>query len=264
MLLIYQLRGVMFKELLFIKIKGIEIPIEIKRFSKSRGIKLMGVGSNIRVTTTPYISRTKIKEILKPYREKIHDLFMLGIQEEQMEQEKKDNLELYAYVEGFQCELVYKEFQGPIISPFLDKKQIIISMKEELNYANVYKELDKFYTNIAKKYLPKYFEYYLPCFNSATKPELRVKKMLRQWGNCKKSTQVITLNSHLIKLPSELIGYIVFHELAHLVEANHGKDFYKIIEHKYPNRKELDRRLKNWSFILNDNYIEEYSGEKSS
>jgi len=253
----------MLNEVIFIKIKGVEIPIEIKRFDNSRGLRLMGTGYNIRVTTTRFISKTKIKEILKPYREKIHSLFMLGIQEERLEQEKKDNLELYAYVEGFQHELVYKKYQGPVISPVLGNRQIIISMKEELNYDNVYKELDKFYTNMAKRYLPLYFENSLSCFSCQTQPELRIKKMLRQWGNCKKSVPVITLNSHLVKLPSELINYIVFHELAHLVEANHGKEFYEIIEKRYPNRKKLDKKLKLWSFVLKDNYIEEYPGEKS-
>jgi predicted metal-dependent hydrolase len=210
------------------------------------------------------ISRTKIKEILKPYREKIHVLFMVGVQKEKGEQEKKDNLELYTYVEGYQHELVYKDFQGQTISPILGKRQIIISMKEELNYDNVYKELDKFYTNMAKKYLPMYFENHLSCFSYETKPELRIKKMLRQWGNCKKSVPVITLNSHLIKLPSSLINYIIFHELAHLIQANHSRRFYDIIEVRYPNRKKFDKELKLWSFVLRDNYIEEYPSEKSS
>lgn len=254
----------MFKDLIFIKIKGIAIPIEIKRFDSSRGLKLMGTGYYIRVTTTRSISKTKIKEILKPYREKIYTLFMTGIQEELEEQRKKDNLEIYTYIEGFPMNVFYEPITGPELTAEYDKgKGIILRIQGAVNYENVYELLDNFYLNNAKKYLPIYVEPWLKSFNSGEKIQIRVKKMLRQWGNCKKDQAIVTLNSHLIKLPSELINYIIFHELAHLVEANHGKNFYKIIDSKFPERKELDKKLKKWSFVLKDNYIEEYPGEES-
>ena len=254
----------MLNEVIFIKIKGREIPIEIKRFNNSRGLKLMGTGYNIRVTTTRLISKTKIKEILKPYREQIHTLFMLGIEEELKEQEMKDNLKLHTYVEGVSVDIVYKPLFGTEEGTEFKNRQIIIGMKEELNYKNVYKELDKLYLVMALTFLPKYFDHLLKSFGYSRKPELRIKKMMRQWGNCKKSTGVITLNSQLVKLPSELINYIIFHELAHLVQPNHGKEFYKIIDFQFPERRELDKKLKLWSFVLKDNYIEEYQGEESN
>ena len=254
----------MFKELILVKIKGMEIPIEVKRYKKSNSIKLMSSGTKIRVTTNLYISRTKIKEILKPYNEKIYMLYAQGLKDELKEEDKKEKLELHTYIEGLAQEIIFESYSGPKVSPVYINNQIIISMKEEMTYDNVFKQLDSFYLSLAKEYLPKYFESHLPSFVGATKAELRIKKMVRQWGNCKKSAPIITLNSQLIKLPSELINYVIFHELAHLVQPNHSKDFYNIIEHRYPYRKELDRRLKKWGFILKDNYIEEYSGEKSS
>lgn len=255
----------MLKEYIFIKKKGIEIPIEIKRFEKSRGLKLLGKGNNIRVTTTSFISKTKIKEILKPYSDKIYLLYLEGLKGDLEDQSKKDNLQLHAYVEGVAVEIVFEVNRGnQIASDYRDdSKQIVIRMNEEPNYEIVYQELDKLYLVLAKLFLPMYFEYLLGSFGYKVKPELRIKKMAKQWGNCKKAAPIITLNSQLVKLPPKLINYIIFHELAHLVEANHSKDFYKIIEHRHPNRKELDQELKLWGFVLNDNYVEEYQGEKS-
>ena len=40
----------------------------------------------------------------------------------------------------------------------------------------------------------------------------------------------ITLNSELIKVPYECIEFVMAHELAHLVEQNHSKDFYKVLD----------------------------------
>ncbi|MBI9032617.1 M48 family metallopeptidase [bacterium] len=258
------MRKFTFEEFIYLKIKGVEIPIEIKRFSFSSGLKLLGKGNDIRVTTSDYITKKRIKEILKPYKEKIYERYMEGLYEEFELQEKKDNLEIKAYLEG---ELTPVEcFDSRIYkysARYMNHKILLPVNPEELNYENIYQQLDIFYDFTAKRFLPEAFEQYLVCFSYKEKPTLRIKKMIRQWGNCKSSTKVITLNSHLIKLPPELRSYVVFHELVHLIHPNHGKEFYSIIEHKFPLRLELDKELKKWSFVLRDNYVEEYPSEKS-
>jgi predicted metal-dependent hydrolase len=44
--------------------------------------------------------------------------------------------------------------------------------------------------------------------------------------------------------PEAAREYVVVHELAHLVEMNHSKRFYKIIESVLPDYKERKRMLK--------------------
>ena len=39
----------------------------------------------------------------------------------------------------------------------------------------------------------------------------------------------VNINNYLMHLPSYLIEYVVFHEVAHLVEMGHNKRFWKII-----------------------------------
>jgi len=180
-------------------------------------------------------------------------------------QKRKDNLDLKTYVEGRLVPVLWSPEAAICNAQIYSDKVIILGLnRENVNYQEVYKKLDLLYINMAKKFLPKAFEQYLYCFSYEEKPILRIRKMSRQWGNCKSKAKVITLNSHLIKLPSELRSYVVFHELVHLIHPNHSKDFYKIIEHQFPHRLELDKELKKWSFVLRDNYVEEYPSEKSS
>ena len=61
-----------------------------------------------------------------------------------------------------------------------------------------------------------------------------VKKLKSKWGSCDTLKKHITLNIELMKYPIIVSEYIVIHELAHLIEANHSKKFYEIIK-KYMN-----------------------------
>lgn len=72
--------------------------------------------------------------------------------------------------------------------------------------------------------------------------ELKFRKMRSRWGSCN-SKRVITLNSELTKVSSELIDYVVVHELAHLVHMNHSKEFHSLVEHYLPDSKILRKEL---------------------
>ncbi len=68
------------------------------------------------------------------------------------------------------------------------------------------------------------------------KPEdvsLKLRRMKRTWGNCSKKG-VIKLNTHLIKAPADIIDSVIAHELCHLQEMNHGREFYKLLEKLNP------------------------------
>jgi len=46
-------------------------------------------------------------------------------------------------------------------------------------------------------------------------------------------------------LSNELREYVVAHELCHLEEMNHSKDFWQLVKKTVPNYKELRKELKN-------------------
>jgi predicted metal-dependent hydrolase len=68
------------------------------------------------------------------------------------------------------------------------------------------------------------------------------KMMKTRWGSCS-SRRNVNINKYLMHLPSYLIEYVVFHEVAHLVEMGHNKRFWKIIEQKYPDYKDMEDEL---------------------
>jgi len=58
----------------------------------------------------------------------------------------------------------------------------------------------------------------------------------KRWGSCS-STNRISFNYHLIKLSSSLIEYVVIHELAHIIQHNHSKEFWKLVYKYLPDYK---------------------------
>ncbi|KWV91744.1 M48 family metallopeptidase [Erythrobacter sp. YT30] len=73
-------------------------------------------------------------------------------------------------------------------------------------------------------------------------PELSIKKMKTKWGSCSSTGYRIWLNLELIKKPPECLSYIVLHEMAHLIEPNHGDRFVALLNRHMPNwRSQRDR-----------------------
>lgn len=71
----------------------------------------------------------------------------------------------------------------------------------------------------------------------------RLIRMNRRWGSCSPSG-IVRLHPDLIKTPKGCIEYIIWHELAHLIEPNHAKAFYTLQERLMPDWRVWEERLR--------------------
>lgn len=71
--------------------------------------------------------------------------------------------------------------------------------------------------------------------------EVKVRKM-KNWGNCRKDGR-ITLNLNLAKKDPKCLEYVIIHELCHLIEFNHGKEFKKLMDKYCPDWKKIKKEL---------------------
>ena len=54
-----------------------------------------------------------------------------------------------------------------------------------------------------------------------------------RWGSCSPSTGEIRVSRRLAEWPAWVLDYVLVHELAHLVEANHSAAFHRLVD-QYP------------------------------
>ena len=73
---------------------------------------------------------------------------------------------------------------------------------------------------------------------------LAYRNMRSRWGSCQPETGRICINTRLALYPPECLEYVVVHELAHLLEANHGPAFYAILDRALPTWKSARDKLR--------------------
>ncbi|MCR1952650.1 M48 family metallopeptidase [Clostridium sp. DSM 100503] len=78
-----------------------------------------------------------------------------------------------------------------------------------------------------------------------------IKNQKSLWGSCN-SKREIRLNWRLVLMPQFVMDYIIIHELCHIKQMNHSKEFWKLVESYYPNYKESKDWLKeNGAMLMN-------------
>jgi len=99
-----------------------------------------------------------------------------------------------------------------------------------------------FYNEIVKK-VQKYGNLEVKLCNSKT-----------IWGSCN-INKTIKLNWKIIILPENLQNYIIIHEISHLKEMNHSKQFWYEVEKLDPEYKKNRKDLKEYSFLLKESIL---------
>ncbi|WP_304332041.1 M48 family metallopeptidase [Brachyspira innocens] len=203
---------------------------------------------NIYVTAPKRVSKKYIYELVANRKDWI---------EERKENIKKKNSYDIGKKELINGDKIYYLGKCYELNILKSKKENIIINEHIINmYVNI-KEDEKFIdVNIKRKYKlleTWYKEEALKLFDTLLKKyclimalEIKgftVKKLKSKWGSCDTLKKHITLNLELMKYPVIVSEYIVIHELAHLIEANHSKKFYEIIKKYMPEYKKVKKIL---------------------
>ncbi|MDD4152041.1 MAG: M48 family metallopeptidase [Candidatus Gracilibacteria bacterium] len=139
-------------------------------------------------------------------------------------------------------ELIEKYKKRNIVKFETITKDYVIVFGEKINFSKINGDINKYLKEIfiieSTKYLDKYSSFLGINYN-----KLSVRKLKSKWGSCS-HTNNISLNLNLIHLDKKFLEYVVVHEICHLKEKNHSKNFWNLVFTFYPDYKEIRKELK--------------------
>ncbi len=70
-----------------------------------------------------------------------------------------------------------------------------------------------------------------------------IKNQKTRWGSCS-SKGNLNFSYKIALLPAHIADYIIVHELCHLAQMNHSKNFWDLVAETIPNHREIRNELR--------------------
>lgn len=73
---------------------------------------------------------------------------------------------------------------------------------------------------------------------------ISIRNQKSRWGSCSRKGN-LNFNYRIVHLPEKYLNYIIVHELCHLKEFNHSKNFWDLVAETIPDCKNLKKEFRN-------------------
>ena len=214
--------------------------ITIRRSARASQVRLrVAPDGTLRASLPLYAPSFLVKRLIKSSRQELRDM----LSQTQPHAEYTDGMQV-----GKSHTLIVRNISAGSLQVNRRGQQIIISLPEgkTLGDSSVVREVrDAIIAALrleAKSYLPKRLSF-LAAKGGFSYKKVRFSHASGRWGSCT-SEGTISLNIALMKLPFELIDYVIIHELAHTRHMNHSPEFWAQVGEWDPQYKDHRRALK--------------------
>ncbi len=222
------------------EINGSKIDIEIindrklkNTYIRIKDNKLIIKGKNITVEIAKEIINKKSDWIAK-HLEKIKNKSIIKGSENTLEK-------ISLFGKTYDVEIIEKSITRDVAIYFNGKFLIFINPYYRDNKEIVLSSLSDFYRKISEIEIPNHVIKWAKIMNVSFK-KIIFKKMKRTWGSCSHDNN-LCFNIKLASLSQNQIDYIIVHELAHIKEKNHSKDFWCIVDKYISDRKNIHQSI---------------------
>lgn len=214
--------------------------ITIRRSARANSVRVrVAPDGTLRASLPLYAPLFLVKRLLKSSRSDLRQI----IAKSRPQTIYQDGMQI-----GKSHRLVVQAHTSPEVTVKRHRQQIIVCLPPHKTLADSV-VTQKLRTTIiaalrieAKSYLPQRLKF-LAAKLGCVYTKVRFSHAGSRWGSCS-SSGTISLNVALMKLPFELIDYVLVHELSHLKEMNHSPAFWKLVEQGDPQYLVHRRSLK--------------------
>ena len=216
-----------------IKVKDLEIPIQIKSYKTSKSVKIYFKGNQLTITKPKRLSSKTLMNIIKENEAQLYKKYkkILGAEINTIKQWKTGEKIHY---QGEEFTIIRENNTKKLINIEIEKeeKQIIIKAPENVEQQILKKSIDNAIKKIFKRNTEILISDKLPYWSKITKIEynqVKVRDATTRYGSCMPSKKNLYFSSRLIMLPEEQVDAVIIHELCHIKFKNHDKNFYNLV-----------------------------------
>lgn len=230
----------------FIEMPGIG-EIKVRRSANIKYLRIrMAPGRGIWVSFPFGVSRKQTEKFLEENRDWI---VQNRKNMEVYEQDTGVGLKIGAEIQTKMHTLKIVETKQLKPSYKIEQNIITLGIPEKVEFNRIEKIVRQFLLEIyameSRQYLPQRVKMYADRFGFKY-GRLSFRDNVSNWGSCSFENN-ISLNIKLMKLPDEIIDYVILHELCHTIEKNHSVDFWKLVGKVCPDYAVLRSRLRKYN-----------------
>jgi predicted metal-dependent hydrolase len=123
-----------------------------------------------------------------------------------------------------------------------DRDRLMLYVPEDTTSEARRAVLDRWYRKQLRQAIPAVLAKWQPKVG-VTVPKWSIRRMKTKWGSCNRETGHVWFNLELAKKSPDSLEYLAVHEMAHLIERNHGERFTKLMDKCMPDWRARRDRL---------------------
>ena len=224
-----------------ITIQGKELTVTIKRKRMKNIVLRLDNDGNVMISCPPHVSEERIYAFLKE-----KETWIIQARNRQMQKQEK----VKTGIDGVSATWMGKEY--PV--KFVEAKRNTMSFDDGVIVFHVKdrsaETIEQTFYHEANKYLlyliqqeRGFLDEHICKNNGKPLPRIHIKYMTSRLGSCTPAKSNISISSRLIHFPHACFSYVLLHEYAHILVANHSKDFYAVVKTYMPDYKKYSDYL---------------------
>jgi predicted metal-dependent hydrolase len=145
----------------------------------------------------------------------------------------------YVWGTAFELELFERKGHPKIV---IEGGRMRMYVRPDSTRAKKQELLDKWYRRILRETVPGLIKKWEPLIG-VTVTGFYVRKMKSHWGSCNYNRQTLRLNSELAKRSPECLEYVIVHEMTHMIEPTHNRNFYRLMNAFMPTWRAIRKKM---------------------
>ena len=206
-----------------IDIGNVDLEILVERTNRKRTISLQVKNNKLIIKTPRSVSKKTLVDLIRRKQQWIKKRAILNFEEQNLKnREFIDNDKFYFRGEEYRLSLILGKKEAVKIEGGL----LLVSYVDDnsIGRGNIKRLLEDWYLKESTKILKKRTEKLAQQMRVQPRG-ITVKNYNSKWGSCNANNK-ISYNWRIIMAPDYIIDYLIIHELSHIIEPNHSKNFW--------------------------------------